>query len=169
MKKMGFVHESTKNESKEWYTPKRIFDALKLEFDMDVASPGREKAPDVPAKIYLTEKENGLTTPWIIENKPAMVFLNPPYGSDTPAWVKKFSEHTGEGILLVFSRTDTKWFHDYLWKTDGILFIRGRVQFTRGDGYIGGGCGSGSLLAAKGQACCEALKNSGLGIYVPTK
>ena len=36
----GFTHESTYNESKEWYTPRRIFDALGLEFDLDPCSPG---------------------------------------------------------------------------------------------------------------------------------
>ena len=34
--------ESQVNTSDEWYTPKYVFDALEEEFDLDVASPGKD-------------------------------------------------------------------------------------------------------------------------------
>ncbi len=46
----GFTHESTYNESKEWYTPRYIFEDIGIEFDMDVASPGKDIVPWIPAK-----------------------------------------------------------------------------------------------------------------------
>ena len=101
----GFTHESQHNESKEWYTPKNIFDALKISYDMDVCSPGKEKVSWIPAKKHLTIKENGLEYNW-----EGTVWMNPPYGSDTPKWMKKFCDWD-DGIALVFSRTDTNWFH----------------------------------------------------------
>ncbi len=79
MIKKGFTHESTYNESKEWYTPKYIFDALGLEFDLDPASPGVDIVPWIPARYHLTCLDNGLITPW-----KGKVWLNPPYGMDTP-------------------------------------------------------------------------------------
>jgi hypothetical protein len=51
----GFAHESTANESKEWYTPKYIFDALGQQFDMDVCSPGADVVPWIPAEKQLRQ------------------------------------------------------------------------------------------------------------------
>jgi hypothetical protein len=59
----------------EWYSPAKIFDALGVEFDMDVASPGADIVPWIPAKRHLTKVEDGLTTPW-----KGFVWMNSPYG-----------------------------------------------------------------------------------------
>lgn len=59
----GFTHESTHNESIEWYTPPEIFDSLGLEFDLDPCSPGEGKS-FVPAKNLYTAEDDGLTSPW---------------------------------------------------------------------------------------------------------
>lgn len=160
-KQLGFTHESTKNESVEWYTPGYIFDALGLTFDMDVASPGAEIVPWIPAERHLTAVDDGLITSW-----KGVVFCNPPYGNNTAEWVAKFSKHIGGGIMLVFARTDTKWFHDYAVNCDAFLFIRGRVKFIRNDGFVGGGCGAASMLIAKGDRCTEILRCCGLGHFV---
>lgn len=159
-KQLGFTHESALNRSKEWYTPPVIFEALGLDFDMDVASPGAEDVPWIPAKQHLTILDNGLIAAWR-----GRVWLNPPYGSETPHWIAKFCNYGNEGIMLVFARTDTRWFHEYATKCDAFLFIRGRVKFIRGDGYVGSGCGAASLLIAKGYRCVEALQNSNLGYF----
>lgn len=143
-KKHGFTHESTYNESKEWYTPRYIFDALNVRFDMDVCSPGADMVPWIPADRHLTILDDGLTHKW-----DGFVFVNPPYGMDTPKWMKRLSVH-GNGIALVFSRTDTNWFHDYAAKADAILFIAKRVQFIPA---------SQAELYAKG----IKVKNSGSG------
>ena len=166
-KKQGFTHESTFNESKEWYTPKYIFDSLGLEFDIDPCSPGKDVVPWIPAKKHLTISDNGLTSVWN-----GLAFVNPPYGMDTPAWMKRLSEH-GNGIALVFSRTDTQWFHQYAVQADAILFVCGRIQFVRADmaqDYArgikpsGAGCGAGSMLVGFGEKAYDALiQCDGLG------
>ena len=100
------------------------------------------------------------------------MFLNPPYGQDTPVWLEKMAEH-GDGIALVFSRTDTQWFHQYAARADAICFIEGRVKFVRAedallyaDGLIKpkGSCGAGSMLLAYGAASAEALMDCKLGL-----
>ena len=173
--KKGFTHESTYNESKEWYTPSYIFDALGLPFNLDPCSPGADIVPWIPAMHHYTYKENGLIREWT-----GNVFLNPPYGSDTPTWFRKLYLH-GKGIGLVFARTDTGWFHEYVPLADGILFVKGRVQFIpaekdgvnypklywEGKYKPKGGCGAGSMLVAFGEDNAKALKNSGLGFYLP--
>lgn len=158
----GLVHESTHNETKEWYTPPEVFKALNLEFDIDVCSPGEGVVPWVPAKKHLTKTENGLITPW--EGK---VWMNPPYGSDTPKWMKLFAKH-GNGVALVFSRTDCAWFHDFAVRCDALCFMRGRIRFIKANGERGGTPGAGSLLVASGRECVEALRESRLGYTITT-
>lgn len=154
--KSGFTHESTYNESKEWYTPPSIFKQLGVVFDLDPCAPvvRSPKTYFVPARKWLTIIENGLTTEW---NKKDFVFMNPPYGSDTPKWMKKLAEHKN-GIALVFARTDTNWFHDYAAKADIICFIRGRLRFYKPDGTVGGTPGSGSMLLGYGIKAISAIK-----------
>ena len=167
MNTKGFTHESTYNESKEWYTPKYIFDALGLTFDLDPCSPGANIVPWIPARRHITPAENGLTAHW-----EGSIWMNPPYGSDTPKWMQHLAE-VGNGIALVFSRTDVKWFHRYIPRADAICFIKGRVQFVKAsvaDQYAKGryvpcgGCGAGSMLVAYGSAMAGALLKSNLGL-----
>ncbi len=155
MKRIGFTHESTHNESKEWYTPPEIFRALDMRFDLDPASPGATVVPWVPAERHLTVVENGLQTEWR-----GSVWLNPPYGMDTEIWSSRFARHRN-GIMLVFARTDTVWFHKYAVTADAMLFIRGRVKFVRADGFCGGGCGAASMMWAFGEQNVSALRRCG--------
>jgi hypothetical protein len=159
-KMRGFAHESTYNESKEWYTPPLVFERLEMEFDLDPCSPPDGPVSWIPAKNHLTILEDGLTAPWY-----GHVWMNPPYGSDTPKWMKRLAEH-GDGIALVFSRTDTSWFHHYVPEADAVCFIMGRLRFYKPDGTRGGTPGAGSMLIAYGEECAEAVKNCKLG-WVP--
>jgi hypothetical protein len=64
------------------------------------------------------------------------------------------------GIALLFSRTDCRWFHDYVANADSILFLKGRVKFVDGLGVSkGSGAGSGSMLVAWGTKNAHALNN----------
>ena len=166
----GFTHESTYNESVEWYTPEYIFDALGLAFSLDPASPGAEIVPWIPAMHHYTYEDNGLIKEWT-----GNVFMNPPYGSDTPTWFRKLALH-GNGIGLVFCRSDTKWFHEYIPMAQAICFIKGRVQFVKADDAFDyannlhkpkGGCGAASMLVAFGEDNAKALYNCGLGLTLP--
>jgi hypothetical protein len=162
-KKSGFTHESTVNESIEWYTPPAIFEAMGLMFDMDPCSPGEGKS-FVPAKQHLTIVDDGLTTPWV-----GTVFMNPPYGSHTPVWMRRLAEH-GDGVALVFARTDVRWFQDVAETADVICFVSGRIKFFKGNIVDQGGTpGTGSMLMAWGAKAADALRNSGLGVcFEPT-
>lgn len=60
------------------------------------------------------------------------VFCNPPYGKELPKWVKKCYDESRVGTLVVMlipARTDTKWFHEYIYGKAEIRFIKGRVKF----------------------------------------
>lgn len=158
-KGFGFTHESTYNESVEWYTPPLIFDALGVTFDLDPCSPLAGPIPWIPAKRHLTIADDGLNSEW-----GGGVWMNPPYGKHTAAWMARLAEH-GNGIGLVFARTDTAWFHDVVERASVVLFIRKRLRFIPANKeQDGGGAGAGSMLVAFGELYGQALRRSGLGV-----
>lgn len=155
----GFTHESTRNESFEWYTPPIIFESIGLEFDLDPCSPGAGKS-FVPTKKHYTITDDGLTSPW-----EGTAFVNPPYGSETAKWMRRLADH-GDGIALVFARTDVKWFQDVAASADLICFVSGRIRFFKGNIEDQGGTpGAGSMLIAWGEKSAAALRQSGLGLF----
>lgn len=151
-KAVGFTHDNKNNVSVEWYTPPYIFEWMNTEFDLDPCHP-KDKISWVPVKKHYWEEIDGLNQKW--EGK---VWLNPPYGKYTSAWLEKMHQHRN-GISLVFARTDCKWYHEYVAKADAILFLKGRVKFVDGFNKTGGsGAGSGSMLVAWGKDNVETLK-----------
>lgn len=63
------------------------------------------------------------------------VFCNPPYGRNIKNWVKKSYEEAQQPdtivVMLIPARTDTAYFHDYIYKKPNVetRFIRGRLKF----------------------------------------
>ncbi len=151
-----------KTKSVEWYTPKWVFDALGLSFDLDPASP-HDFETAVPAELKYTVFDNGLKKPWS-----GRVWMNPPYGTDTGIWVRRLADH-GDGIALVFSRTDASWFQEALKSATAVLFIAGRIQFVAGleNQHKKSRCGAASALFAFGHECAIALRNmADRGVYI---
>lgn len=108
---------------KDWETPQELFDKLNDEFhfDLDVcASSANAKCED-----YFTEADNGLAR----SRSGRTAWCNPPYGKQIADWVKKASEENATTVMLLPSRTDTKWFHDYVYGKAEVRFIKGRVKF----------------------------------------
>lgn len=155
MKAKGWTHHSTRADTHDWITPKYILDCLG-EFDLDPSTSLSQPWPT--AKNGFTVLDDGLNQKWF-----GRVWMNPPYGITIWKWLKKLSEH-GNGIALIFSRTDTRAFHDYVFGTaSAVLFLRGRVNFHRPDGTGGEkGSGSGSCLVAYGNENVRVLEKCGL-------
>lgn len=144
----------------EYLTPPEIIKALG-DFDMDPCCP--EKMPWPTAKRQLTKSNDGLKTPWF-----GRIWLNPPYGRETQKWLKKLAIHRN-GIALIFSRTDTDMFHNWVWCWgDAILFIKGRISFYNTDGQkYPHNSGAPSCLVAYGKDNAVLLKESGIkGFYL---
>jgi DNA N-6-adenine-methyltransferase (Dam) len=154
----GLLHErGWVNGSSEWYTPPHVFEGLGIEFDLDPAAPPGG-VPWVPARQYYSIAENGLTRPWR-----GRVWLNPPYGRQTPDWLGRLVEH-GDGIALVFARSDTAWFHEFAPRATALCFVAGRLCFVPGDGRPDpSAAGAPPLLIAYGLTCAVAVAQSGLG------
>ena len=59
-------------------------------------------------------------------------FVNPPYGRELPKWIKKGWEESRKGkqcVFLIPSRTDTRYWHEYVMRAEEIRFIKGRLKF----------------------------------------
>jgi hypothetical protein len=70
----------------------------------------------------------------------------------------------GNGIALVFARTETDWFQRWIFPTArAILFVSGRIHFYRVDGSRAkGNAGSPSALVAYGTTAANTLFSSSL-------
>jgi len=109
MKKIPFT-----SISQDWRTPRNVYEKLNLEFSFT----------DDPCPNY--SLIDGLKRPW-----GNVVFVNPPF-KEIHKWVEKaWAEHkNGKTIvLLIPSRTDTRWWHDYCMKASEIRFIKGRLKY----------------------------------------
>ncbi len=150
-------HQSARMKNNEWLTPPEIVKALG-EFDLDPCAPIERPWPT--AKRYFTKNDYGLLKDWGWRQR---VWLNPPYGQQTAKWLEKLSNH-GNGIAIIFARTETNMFFDYVWdRADGILFIKGRLTFYYVDGTKPkANSGAPSCLIAYGENNYEALLSSGI-------
>jgi len=98
--------------SPHWATPKWLYDELNKEFNFT----------DDPCPLG---GAGGLNRDW-----GKRVYCNPPYGKEISKWIKKgFESKSDIVVFLIPSRTDTKWWHDYIMKADEIRFIKGRLKF----------------------------------------
>ena len=142
-----------------WLTPPSIIEALG-EFDLDPCSP-IVRPWDTASKHYTTE-DDGLIQEW-----EGRAFVNPPYGRETFKWIDKLATH-GNGIALIFARTETKGFHTYvLDKADGIFFFKGRIKFYNADGTEAKhGANAPSCLIAFGESNVEAIRCSKLNGFL---
>ena len=116
------------SKSDLWETPQDLFDQLddEFHFTLDVcALPENAKCP----KFY-TPEQDGLSQPWT-----GVCWCNPPYGRYvTGRWVRRAWEASAAGttvVMLLPARTDTTWFHEYIYRKERveIRFLRGRLKF----------------------------------------
>jgi hypothetical protein len=144
---------NTKNND-EWLTPPHIIESL-CKFDLDPCSPVNR--PWSMALNHFTEIDDGLSQQWH-----GRVWCNPPYGKETFKWLDKLHRH-GNGIALIFARTETIGFHEQIWnKADAVFFFKGRLAFHYVDGRKGDVANAPSCLVAYGKENIEYIKNSGL-------
>lgn len=119
------VHYSSKTD--DWATPQDFFDQLDEEFHFTL-----DPCADVQnhkCDQFYTREQNGLSKDW----GGNVVFCNPPYGREIGTWVKYSYEQSKKKdttvVMLIPSRTDTRWFHSYIYGKAEIRFVKGRLKF----------------------------------------
>lgn len=125
------------HENNAWETPQLWWEKLNeiYQFNYDLAaSPENAKTEN-----YFTFEDNSLVQDW--GQLEGWQWLNPPYGRLIKDWVKKASDtilnETASNfkgiIMLIPARTDTKYWHDYIFSNSKIevQFVRGRLYFEK--------------------------------------
>lgn len=115
------------SKTEMWETPQDLFDKLNEEFHftLDVcATPENAKCEN-----FYTPEQDGLMQPW-----KGIIWCNPPYGREIGSWVRRaMLSSIGDSVVVMLlpARTDTRWFHDYIYKRKRveIRFLRGRLKF----------------------------------------
>ena len=119
------------SQKMDWGTPQAFFDKLDKEFWFTLDPCASEE--NAKCDNFYTKEDNGLEKNWEGEN----VFCNPPYGREIKHWVKKCSEEGKKEntivVMLIPARTDTRYFHEYIYGKAEIRFIKGRLKFEGGE------------------------------------
>lgn len=140
--------EQQQSTSDDYYTPRWVFEALGLEFEIDVCAPPGGISW-IPAKRYFTKADDGLAQPWS-----GRVWMNPPFSKPAP-WVRRFIAH-GNGVCLVpFAKS--AWFFD-LWAATDAVCAPG-VNLSK---FVGGPIFMPCALFAFGDECAAAIGNLGV-------
>ena len=108
-----------------WATPQDFFDVINKEFNftVDVCA----TAENTKCSLFFTPEQDGLKQKW-----EGVCYMNPPYGRSIGKWIQKAYNSSKEGAVVVGllpARTDTKWFHEYIYNKAEIRFIKGRLRF----------------------------------------
>lgn len=121
------LHTSKKQD---WVTPDWLFKTLDDEFHFTLDAAASER--NAKCEKYYTEADDGLKQKWV-----GIVWCNPPYNKAIKKWVKKAYEESLTGttvVMLIPARTETDYWHNYIFGKAEIRFIHGRVRFLYEDG-----------------------------------
>lgn len=139
-----------------WETPPELFNRLDrvFRFDLDpCALPATAKCrlffvpPDrctqcdgmrIREDLRICDCCDGLAQPWTTEDgRPAVCFLNPPYGRTIGTWLAKARTEAQKGATVVALLPDdqsTRWFHDHVHRIADVWPLDGRVRFVGATG-----------------------------------
>lgn len=116
--------DAVTTSSDDCYTPGWVFDAMGLQFDLDVAAP--TTGPwYVPASSHFTPVEDGLSQPWH-----GLVWCNPPFSQVTP-WADRWAAHP-TGCFVGAYQPETRWTATVLGTAEVVAFVS--MSFHRPDG-----------------------------------
>jgi len=77
----------------------------------------------------IMQKQNSLLLNWDED-----FFMNPPYSKIDQFIKKAYIQHKKNnvsGLILIFAKTDTKFWHQYIEGKAEVHFIKGRIKFWR--------------------------------------
>ena len=85
---------------------------------------------------YFTEKDDALSENCEWDKS---FYMNPPY-SKVKHFIKKAYEqhkkHNVDALCLTYSKTDTKWFHEFVWQKAELYFQKSRIKFILPNGNV---------------------------------
>lgn len=116
------------SKTDNWSTPDSFYKLALEKYNINPILDVCADSQNTRCKLFYTKKEDGLKQEWDKD-----FWMNPPYGRNIQHWIKKAYnscvKYNVEGVMLLPARTDTKWFHDYIYNKSEIHFIKGRLKF----------------------------------------
>lgn len=137
-----------------WLTPAHIVNAVGP-FALNPAAASDMPWPTAKKTLH---RDAGLWHRWYRKD---MVWLAPP-ARQREVWMRRCADH-GNGIALVYARTDTAWFCETVWRhpnTTAVLFLTGRVHFAGPNGRQRGPAPAPSVLVAYGKKARRRLERA---------
>ncbi len=113
-------------------TPPSLYARACMKYDIYPSLDVCATQENAKCKKFFTEKQDSLMYDW-----KETFFMNPPYSKVDKFMKKAYYQHLKHGIdglILVFAKTDTKWWHSFVEDKAEIHFIKGRIKFFK-DGY----------------------------------
>lgn len=109
----------------DWCTPPLVLDRVRRvgPIALDPCT-----SPANPCGAEASYSLHGLSLPWW-----GLAFVNPPYGRELVKWADKVVEEAARGIeiiMLVPSRTDTRWWGHAFEAAQACALWRGRITFV---------------------------------------
>lgn len=153
--------------TQDWISPRALIECVGP-FDLDPCMSLTQPWPT--AARGFTVKDDGLHREW-----GGVVWMNPPYDRRVIAqWMDRLASH-GQGMALIFARTETSWFQAHVWRrASAIYFLAGRLYFYTPQGVRATfNAGAPSCLVAYGYGCSERLRTlervprGWPGVFVP--
>ena len=121
-----------KSTNIEHNTPLDLYKQLDEEFHFTLDPCTTEDNP-LGTPNFFTKKDDGLKQPW----KGHTVYVNPPYSrkrGEPYDWIKKAYIESRDSnttvVMLLASRTGTRWFHEFCTKAEEVRFLKGRLKFS---------------------------------------
>ena len=115
------------NNIDEWKTPIDLFNKLDREFEFILDAAATVENHLCP--FFFTAEQDALKYDW----GGFAVWCNPPY-SQIKTWIRKcyFEGHKPNTtvVVLVPSRTDTRWWQNYVQHRSEVRFLPGRLRFS---------------------------------------
>lgn len=128
------------SETSDWQTPLELYKKLDVEFNFDLDPCTTKDNPlGTPFYYSLDSFNDGLKLNWF-----GSVYINPPYNKEITKWLAKAyhefttSQRVNSIVFLLPARTDTKWFHKYIYNNASekfyswidVRFLKGRLTFV---------------------------------------
>ncbi len=130
------AHVGHNSGNMEWNTPTLFVElARKTMGSIDIDPASNEIAQKtVKAKIFFTQKDDGLRKKWT-----GNVWMNPPYAQPVIGeFIDKITtENISQAIVLVNNATETKWGQQLLHDASAVCFPKTRIKFINQNGEQG--------------------------------
>lgn len=128
---MADITACMSSKTDNWSTPQDFFNKLddEFHFTLDPCADNENHK----CNFYYTKEQDGLKQDWGGRLYFAILRMVEKLHIEIAYWVeyayKQMSKPNTVVVMLIPARTDTKWFHEYIYNKAEIRFIKGRLKF----------------------------------------